>query len=77
MPFLTRMINARYRLTSSASAARSGLEKYPNDGHFVQKTYTNEVYSVRGKRQERLVLRNAPVAYLIVTGNLTHRLRVS
>ena len=27
---------------------------------------------MRGKRQEKLVLRNAPVTYLIVTGNLTN-----
>jgi hypothetical protein len=50
---------------------KSGLEMYPNDGHFVQKTYTNEVYTAQGKKQQRLVLRSAPVTYLIVTGNLT------
>lgn len=50
---------------------KTGLESYPNDGHFVQKTYTNEVYTAKGRRQERLVLRNAPVTYLIVTGTLT------
>ncbi len=50
---------------------KTGLESYPNDGHFVQKTYTNEVYTAKGRKQERLVLRNAPVTYLIVTGNLT------
>jgi hypothetical protein len=43
---------------------KTGLEKYPNDGHFIQKTYTNEVYSVSGKRQRFLVLRNAPVSAL-------------
>jgi hypothetical protein len=47
------------------------MESYPNDGHFLQKTYTNEVYSVRGSKQIYLPLRNAPVTYLIATGNLT------
>jgi hypothetical protein len=50
---------------------KTGLERYPNDGHFIQKKYVNEVYSVRGKNQEKLVLRNAPVTYLIVSGDLT------
>ena len=50
---------------------KTGLESYPNDGHFIQKTYTNEVYTAQGRKQERLVLRNAPVTYLTVTGNLT------
>ena len=44
---------------------------YPNDGHFVQKTYTNEVYSVHGARQQNLRPSERPVTYLIVTGNLT------
>jgi hypothetical protein len=43
---------------------KTGLEKYPNDGHFMQKTYTNEVYSVHGSRQQFLILRNAPVSAL-------------
>lgn len=49
----------------------TGLTSYPNDGHFMQKKYLNEVYTAKGRKQERLVLRNAPVTYLIVTGNLT------
>lgn len=69
-PILTRMINAATDFIER-ECGKSGLERYPNDGHFVQKTYLNEVYSVRGTRQERLILRNAPVTYLIVTGNLT------
>lgn len=68
---LTRMINSATDFIER-ECGKSGLERYPNDGHFIQKTYTNEVYSVRGKRQEKLVLRNAPVTYLIVTGNLTN-----
>jgi hypothetical protein len=43
---------------------KTGLEKYPNDGHFMSKTYTNEVYGVNGARQQFLVLRNAPVSAL-------------
>lgn len=67
---LTRFINAATDYVER-ECGKTGLELYPNDGHFVQKTYTNEVYSVRGKRQERLILRNAPIAYLTVTANLT------
>jgi hypothetical protein len=67
---LTRIINAATDLIER-ECGKTGLEMFPNDGHFMQKTYTNEVYSVFGAKQQRLVLRNAPVTYLIVTGNLT------
>jgi Phage gp6-like head-tail connector protein len=67
---LTEMINSATDFIER-ECGKSGLDRFPNDGHFVQKTYTNEVYSVMGKRQERLPLRNAPIAYLLVTGNLT------
>lgn len=67
---LTRLINGVTDFIER-ECGKSGMERYPNDGHFVQKLYTNEVYSVRGTRQDKLVLRNAPVTYLIVTGNLT------
>ena len=67
---LSRMINSATDYIER-ECGKSGLERFPNDGHFVQKTYTNEVYSVNGKRQEKLIIRNAPVSYLIVTGNLT------
>lgn len=68
---LTRIING---VTDNIERAcgKSGLERSPNDGHFVEKTYTNEVYSVSGKRQTRLVLRNAPVRYAFLTGDLTN-----
>jgi len=68
---LTRYINS---VTDNIERAcgKSGLERSPNDGHFVQKKYTNEVYSVNGKRQDRLVLRNAPVIYAFLTGDLTN-----
>ena len=67
---LTRLINSATDFIER-ECGKSGLDRFPNDGHFVQKTYTNEVYSVMGKHQERLPLRNAPITYLIVTGNLT------
>jgi hypothetical protein len=67
---LTRLINSATDYIERL-CGKSGLEMYPNDGHFVQKTYTNEVYSVRGTKQIYLPLRNSPVTYLIVTGNLT------
>lgn len=67
---LTRVINSATDLIER-ECGRTGLESYPNDGHFTQKTYTNEVYTASGKKQVHLVLRNAPVTYLLVTGNLT------
>lgn len=67
---LTRMINAATDYIER-ECGKTGLEMYPNDGHFIQKKYVNEVYTAQGRKQERLVLRNAPVTYLIVTGNLT------
>src|SRR5882757_208087 len=60
---LTRMINAASAYIER-ECGKSGPEKYPNDGHFIRKTYTNEVYSVFGARQEFLVLRNAPASAL-------------
>jgi hypothetical protein len=60
---LTRIINSTTDFIER-ECGKTGLEKYPNDGHFVQKTYTNEVYSVRGTRQQFLILRNAPVTAL-------------
>jgi Phage gp6-like head-tail connector protein len=60
---LTRMINAATDFIER-ECGKTGLEKYPNDGHFIKKTYTNEIYSARGNRQIRLILRNAPVTVL-------------
>lgn len=67
---LTRCINAATDLIERA-CGKTAIEFYPNDGHFVQKKYVNEVYSVHGTRQNHLLLRNAPVLYLVVTGDLT------
>jgi hypothetical protein len=53
------------------SCGKSGLEKYPNDGHFAQKTYTREVYSVGGYKQQQLLLKNSPVFWGIITANVT------
>ena len=60
---LTRMINAATDYIER-QCGKTGLEKAPNDGHFISKTYTNEVYSVRGAKQIYLPLRNAPVSVL-------------
>jgi hypothetical protein len=60
---LVRTINATTDYIER-ECGKSGLEKVPNDGHFMRKTYTNEVYSVNGTRQIFLVLRNAPVSAL-------------
>src|ERR1700742_2906448 len=60
---LSRFINA-VSAYIERECGKSGPEKYPNDGHFVQKTYTNEVYSIFGARQKFLVLRNSPVSAL-------------
>ena len=60
---LTRIINSATDMIER-ECGKSGLEKAPNDGHFMTKTYTNEVYSVRGTKQIYLVLRNAPVSAL-------------
>ena len=38
---------------------------------FLQTLHTNEVYSASGPKQKRLVLRHAPVFYLVTTGNTT------
>lgn len=67
---ITRVVNSATDLIERA-CGKSGIERFPNDGHFVQKTYTNEVYSVRSSKQIYLPLRNAPVTYLIVTADLT------
>lgn len=60
---LTRMINAATDYIER-QCGKTGLEKAPNDGHFMTKTYNNEVYSVFGTKQIYLVLRNAPVSAL-------------
>lgn len=60
---LTRMINSATDFIER-ECGKSGLEKAPNDGHFAKKTYTNEIYSVNGSRQQYLILRNAPVTTL-------------
>lgn len=67
---LTRMINSVTDFIER-ECGKTGMESYPNDGHFLQKKYTTEVYSVRGQKQIYLPLKNAPVTYLICTGDLT------
>ena len=67
---LTRYINSVTDFIER-SCGKTGLEKFPNDGHFAQKLYTHEVYTARGRNQDRLVLKNAPVYWGIITANLT------
>lgn len=50
---------------------KPGIEVYPNDVHFVQKLYINEVYTVGGKRQEKVLLRGSPVLNATVTASTT------
>ena len=67
---LTRIINS---VTDNIErmCGKAGIEAYPNDVHFIQKLYVNEVYTVSGKRQERIVLRGSPVLNATVTATLT------
>ena len=67
---LTRIINS---VTDNIErmCGKAGIEAYPNDVHFIQKLYVNEVYTVSGKRQERIVLRGSHVLNATVTATLT------
>jgi hypothetical protein len=56
---LARMINATSTYIER-QCGKSGPEKYPNDGHFIRKTYTNEVYSIYGARQHSLFFATHP-----------------
>jgi hypothetical protein len=67
---LTRYINGATDYIERA-CGKTGIEKYPNDGHFAQKTYTREVYTAAGSRQDKLVLKNSPVFWAITTGTFT------
>ena len=66
---LTRLINGATDFIER-ECGKTGLESFPNDGHFIQKTYTNEVYSVRGTKQIYLPLPQR-------AGHLSHRYRKS
>jgi len=48
-----------------------GMERYPNDGHFLQKKYNREQYTIRGLNVQRMVLRNHPILWYTVTATLT------
>ena len=67
---LTRIINS---VTDNIErmCGKPGIEVYPNDVHFVQKLYINEVYTVGGKRQEKIILRGSPVLNATVTATTT------
>lgn len=56
---LTRMINS----------CSEFVEKECYDRRFVQRTYTNEIYSMSSPRQKKLIVKNAPVIFQTVTGN--------
>jgi len=67
---LTRLINGATDYIER-ECGKTGLEYGSNAGHFAFGAYTNEVYSVRGKKQQYLVLRNAPVFYCLLKVNVT------
>lgn len=58
---LTRMING----------ATDWFERECGNRRFVATTYTNEIYSAYGYRQQKVVLRQAPITFLNVTGDIT------
>lgn len=58
---LTRMING----------VTDWVEKECGGRRFVQTRYTNEIYSPSSSAMKRLVLRQAPVTFLTVTGDTT------
>jgi hypothetical protein len=69
-PVLTRIINS---VTDNIErmCGKAGMEAYPNDCHFVQKVYLNEIYTVNGRRQEKVILRNQPVLNAVVSATVT------
>ena len=68
---LTRVINGATDLIER-ECGKTGMETVPERRPFrPEDVYMNEVYSVAALKQNNLILRNAPVTYLIVTGNLT------
>ncbi len=58
---ITRMING----------CTDWVERECGGRRFVQTLYTNEIYSASGARQKRLALRQAPVFFSTITGNIT------
>jgi hypothetical protein len=67
---LTRLINSVSE-NIERMCGKAGMEAYPNDCHFVQKVYVNEVYTVGGKRQEHLIIRNQPVLNAVASATVT------
>jgi len=67
---LTRIINS---VTDNIErmCGKASVDGGSNAIHFVQQLYINEVYTVAGKRQERIVLRGSPVLNATVTGTTT------
>lgn len=56
---ITRMVNSASEWFKRECGARE----------FVQTVYTNEIYSSYGYGQKRVVLRQAPISFVTVTGN--------
>jgi hypothetical protein len=59
---LTRMINS----------CTDWFERETGGRRFAQTTYNNEIYSAYSTKQMRVVLRQAPVFFSTITGNLTN-----
>lgn len=58
---LTRMINS----------CSDWFKREIGNRDLIQTTYTNEIYSAYGTKQRRVVLRQAPISFVNVTGDLT------
>ncbi len=58
-------------LTRMVNSATDFFEKECGNRRFLQTLYTNEVYSATSNRQTKLSLRNAPVTYVVISGDQT------
>lgn len=45
------------------------FERECGNRKFIQRTHTNDIYSAYGSKQNRIVTRQAPIFYLMTTGN--------
>src|SRR5580692_1717351 len=67
---LTRIINSTTD-NIERMCGKASFDGGSNAIHFVQSLYINEVYTVAGKRQEKIVLRGSPVLNATVTATTT------
>ena len=67
---LSRIINS---VTDNIErmCGKASFDGSSNSVHFVQQLYVNEVYTVAGKRQEKVLLRGSPVLNATVTATTT------